>query len=76
MRRIGTKLVASKKAEVLASTNGHGVSGNAKDQPVVAVGKQDVKGRDLLSLLIKSNMAGDLTEGERMSEEEILAREC
>jgi hypothetical protein len=39
-----------------------------------AVGKQDVCGHDLLSLLIKSNIASDMPEGMRMSDSEILSR--
>lgn len=40
-----------------------------------AVGKQDVCGHDLLSLLIKSNIASDVPESMRMSDSEILFRE-
>lgn len=39
------------------------------------VGKQDVGGHDLLSLLIKSNIASDIPESMRMSDSEILSRE-
>lgn len=75
MRRIGSKLIASKKAEVLGSAGVPHINSEHSRNVDAKVGKQDVKGRDLLSLLIKSNMAGDLAEGERMTEEEILARE-
>jgi hypothetical protein len=40
-----------------------------------AVGKQDVCGHNLLSLLIKSNIAADVPESMRMSDSEILSRE-
>jgi len=40
-----------------------------------AIGKQDVQGHDLLSLLIKSNIASDVPESMRMSDSEILSRE-
>lgn len=40
-----------------------------------AVGKQDVQGHDLLSLLIKSNIAADIPEDMRMSDSEIVSRE-
>lgn len=53
-------MILEKKAEVLAT----------KD----VVERKDVTSRDLLSLLIKSNMATDLQESERMSDEEILSR--
>lgn len=75
MRRIGSKLIASKKAEVLGSAGVPQIDSEHVRSVDAKVGKQDVKGKDLLSLLIKSNMAEDLAEGERMTEEEILARE-
>ena len=40
-----------------------------------AVGRQDVGGHDLLSLLIKANIAADTPESMRMSDREILSRE-
>ena len=39
------------------------------------VGRQDVGGHDLLSLLIKANIAADMPENMRMSDSEILSRE-
>jgi hypothetical protein len=39
------------------------------------VGRQDVGGHDLLSLLIKANIAADMPESMRMSDSEILSRE-
>ena len=38
------------------------------------VEKRDVQGHDLLSLLIKSNIASDMPENMRMSDSEILSR--
>ena len=40
-----------------------------------AVGKQDVGGHDLLSLLIRANIAADMPESMRMNDSEILSRE-
>jgi hypothetical protein len=40
------------------------------------VEKRDVQGHDLLSLLIKSNIASDMPESMRMSDSEILSRKC
>jgi hypothetical protein len=40
-----------------------------------AVERHDVGGHDLLSLLIKSNIAADMPESMRMSDSEILSRE-
>ncbi len=37
--------------------------------------KKDIQGRNLLSLLIKANMATDIPDSSRMSDEDILARE-
>jgi len=54
------------KSAVLAKCN---VDGSG------AIGMQDVQGHDLLSLLIKSNIASDIPESMRMSDSEILSRE-
>ena len=62
MRRIGLKLIAEKKASIL-QTSGQTVE------------KKDVHGRDLLTLLIKANMATDIPESQRLTDEEVLARE-
>ena len=40
-----------------------------------AVGRQHVGGHDLLSLLIKANIAADMPESMRMSDTEIMSRE-
>ncbi|KAH9005440.1 cytochrome P450 [Lactarius hatsudake] len=65
IRRIGSQLIQDKKAAVLAelSSDASGV-----------VEKRDVQGHDLLSLLIKSNIASDIPESKRMSDEEILSQ--
>ena len=57
---IGMRLVAEKKAAILQSG--------------VTVGSKDIEGNDLLSLLIRSNMASDLPESARLSDEDIVAR--
>ncbi len=41
-----------------------------------SVEKKDVQGRDILSLLIKSNMASDVPENQRLTDEDVLARTC
>lgn len=63
MRRIGMQLIAEKKASIL------GADGQKQ------VGRKDVVGRDLLTLLIKANMATDVPESQRLTDEEVLARE-
>ncbi|EPQ50326.1 cytochrome P450 [Gloeophyllum trabeum ATCC 11539] len=64
MNRIGRQLLAEKKAAVLADLRGE------KQK----VGRDSVQGRDLLSLLVRANMATDLPEGQRMSDEDVLAQ--
>jgi len=39
------------------------------------VEKRNVHGRDLLSVLIRANLARDIPDNARMSDEEIIARE-
>ncbi|KAH9169235.1 cytochrome P450 [Lactarius sanguifluus] len=65
IRRIGSQLIQDKKAAVFAELSS-GASG--------VVEKHDVQGHDLLSLLIKSNIASDMPESMRMSDEEILSQ--
>lgn len=65
MRRIGLQLIAEKKAAILGE----------KTSEKQDVERKDVQGRDLLSLLIKANMAVDIPENQRLSDEEVLARQ-
>ncbi|KAI0083795.1 cytochrome P450 [Irpex rosettiformis] len=62
MRRIGMQLIAEKKASILGT-------GEQKK-----IGRKDVVGRDLLTLLIKANMATDIPESQRLTDEEVLAQ--
>ena len=64
--RIGSQLIEDRKAAVLVE--------RSSNEPGV-VEKQDVEGHDLLSLLIKSNIAADIPENMRMTDSEILSRE-
>ena len=66
IQHTGSQLIQDKKTAVRAEcdVNGSGL-----------VGRQDVGGHDLLSLLIKANMAADMPESMRMSDSEILSRE-
>jgi hypothetical protein len=66
MRRIGMELVEEKKRAVIAAAGG--------DKNNVVREKGTTKGRDLLSLLIKANMASDLPADQRLSDEDVLAR--
>lgn len=62
MRRIGRQRIADKKASIAAELH---------DKDSVSRGSS--RNRDLLTLLIKANMA---PEGSRLSDEDVLAREC
>jgi hypothetical protein len=64
MRRIGMQLIAEKKAAILAESRekGRGIE------------RKDLRERDLLTLLIKANMASDIPESQRLSDDEVLAR--
>ena len=64
MHRIGRSLIAEKKSAVRAdmAQKGRGVE------------KQDMGDRDLLTLLIKANMATDVPESQRLTDDEVLAR--
>jgi len=65
-RAIGKDLISQKRSEILASADVDAKGG---------VEKRNIQGRDLLTLLIKANMATDIPDSARMSDEEILARE-
>jgi hypothetical protein len=66
LRSIGQSLISQKKAEILATTE---IDGKSR------VEKRNIQGRDLLSLLIKANMATDIPDRARITDEDILARE-
>ena len=58
------RLIAEKKAAIRAEADAAGDK----------VKREDVRGMDLLSLLIRANMATDLPETARLSDEDILAQ--
>ena len=63
MDRIGKQLLRASKAAILAD----GGNGNPE--------KSSWPGRDLLSLLLRANMSTDLPPNQRMTDEDVLARE-
>ncbi len=67
MRRIGLELVAEKKAAILRERY------ESKEKEG-GVERKDIAGRDLLTLLLKANMATDIPENQRLSDEDVLAR--
>lgn len=63
-RRIGQQLLQEKKKALQAQAT-------AEKR---GVKRDDLQGRDLLSLLIKANMATDVPDNQRLSDEDVLAR--
>ena len=59
MNRIGRELLAQARAEA---------------EHAEKTGSSDFKGRDLFSVLVRANMATDLPERLRMSDEDVLSR--
>ncbi|KAI0346966.1 cytochrome P450 [Trametopsis cervina] len=62
MRRIGLQLLAEKRAAILAASGNNNVE------------KKHVLGRDLLTLLIKANLATDIPDSQRLTDDEVLAQ--
>ncbi|KAI0058317.1 cytochrome P450 [Artomyces pyxidatus] len=62
---IGTQVIADRKAEILASAEVDAKGG---------VEKRKIQGNDLLSLLVKANMASDIPESARLKDKDILAQ--
>jgi len=64
MRRIGAQLLKESKAAVAATIS----------EKRGSVEKNSVQGRDLLSLLIRANMATDLPDNQRLDDADVLAQ--
>jgi len=64
IQRIGSQLIQDRKTAIFAE---HSAGSGA-------VEKQDVSGHDLLSLLVRSNIAADIPENMRLSDSEILSQ--
>ena len=62
MERVGNTLLSGMKASVRAAAEDGDVS------------RKDFTRKDILSLLVKANMAGDVPEYSRMSDDEVLSR--
>ncbi|KAH7910527.1 cytochrome P450, partial [Hygrophoropsis aurantiaca] len=65
MGRLGRELLRDAKAAVMASQD---------DVKKEIVEKRSVQGRDLLSLLVRANMATDIPDNQKLSDEEVLAQ--
>ncbi|VDC06076.1 unnamed protein product [Peniophora sp. CBMAI 1063] len=62
INKVGTRMIQEKKAAIFAAS----ADGNIE--------KEDLVGNDLLTLLIRANLASNMPESMRMSDEEILAQ--
>ncbi|KAI9059129.1 cytochrome P450 [Trametes sanguinea] len=65
IRRVGTELVQTRKAALLREMQEKNVDG---------LQRQDLQGRDLLTLLIRANMAKDVPESQRLSDEDVMGQ--
>ncbi|KAI9513465.1 cytochrome P450 [Russula earlei] len=65
LRSIGQRMISQKKDEILSAIESDDKS---------AVEKRNILGRDLLSILLRANMAKDIPEDARMTDEEVLAQ--
>ncbi|KAH9894821.1 cytochrome P450 [Cubamyces lactineus] len=65
IKRVGMQLVAERKAAILRE---------ASEKHKDGVERKDLKSRDLLTLLIKANMAKDVPESQRLSDEDVLGQ--
>ncbi|EIM91637.1 cytochrome P450 [Stereum hirsutum FP-91666 SS1] len=70
LHRLGHSMIEQKKIQVLKEAGPSDTSSNASG----SLQKADVQGRDLLSLLMKANMASDIPEDARMSDDEIVSQ--
>ncbi|KAI0643934.1 cytochrome P450 [Trametes meyenii] len=68
MRRIGTQLIEEKKAQIRRELTENKTGGGSD------VERKDVQGRDLLTLLLKANLATDIPDSQRLSDEDVLAQ--
>lgn len=66
MRRIGEELLRRRKSEILGEKLD--IDGSMEKDTA------DLKGKDLLSALVRANLDLDLPENQRMSDEDVLAR--
>ncbi|TBU24977.1 cytochrome P450 [Dichomitus squalens] len=65
IKRIGHQLIKEKREQILSESSEKGSQ---------SVEKRDVRGRDLLTLLMKANMATDIPDSQRLTDDEVLAQ--
>ncbi|KAI0329990.1 cytochrome P450 [Cubamyces sp. BRFM 1775] len=66
MHDIGLELVAEKKAAIRREL--------AESKENAELGRNDMRNRDLLTLLLKANMASDIPDSQRLSDDDVLAQ--
>ncbi|KAI0373454.1 cytochrome P450 [Pilatotrama ljubarskyi] len=64
-RRVGLQLVQERKAAILQE---------AEEKHLDALEKKDLQGRDLLTLLVRANMAKDIPDSQRLSDADVLGQ--
>ena len=62
MDRVGTEIIQERKKSILSEKSEQN-----------KLGQKDLGGRDLLSLLLKANLASDVPESQRLNDAEVLA---
>ncbi|CDO71953.1 hypothetical protein BN946_scf184940.g100 [Trametes cinnabarina] len=65
IRRVGRELVQTRKAALLREL---------EEKHVDGLQRKDLQGRDLLTLLIKANMAKDVPDSQRLSDEDVIGQ--
>lgn len=78
MRRIAERLVRERRAAIVGepSQKSYTASNSEGDERgVCSEGHRQLRGRDLLSVLMRANMHEDVPETQRLTDEEVLARE-
>lgn len=63
--RVGMQLVDERKAAILKEVS---------EKDLQGVERKDLQGRDLLTLLMRANMAKDVPDNQRLSDKEVLDR--
>lgn len=63
MSRIGTQMIEERKKAIISEKMGE-----------KNFGRKDLEGRDLLSLLLKANLATDIPASQKLGDDEVLAR--
>ncbi|KAI0363653.1 cytochrome P450 [Pilatotrama ljubarskyi] len=65
MRRAGSQFIAERKAEILREMS---------EEKRLGIGRSSVQSKDMLSLLVKANIASDSPESQPLSDEDVLAQ--